>query len=394
MQIHELTKLRRTDEGLLDGIKATIGAAKTGASNGGVGGAIKALASPQAYQQARNDVYAADSQKQLASIAQRMNKGKQPGSAGYWIAPGQPGYEEQQLAKQNPKAVQKIDQYTTAFQNTFSTTPNPYNTDAGQHSQVDQVLPDPNRVLAVMVNNVNYYKARNGNWYNELGKVASPSETAPFEKQIDQDQYKQVQIPSILDAKLKTIAPKVNSTQKIKPTPSNATVEEAAPVYSPGAQARRNAIKVNPVQSNAAETPDTAEHLPLTKFSQWADAKIPELKGAEQDPALKPEVDAIEKSTDVKQAAPLFKKLMTKVLSTSGASGGYDNYSNGAVAGDQKQIAANFIDLIKNSPGNTGLLRALRNDPPSGKTGSNTLDAALRDAHVLAEELKVFKAGK
>jgi hypothetical protein len=385
MQIHELTKLQRTDEGLLDGVKAAITAVGAGPEQGGFS---------KAYRNARNDAYAKDSQTKLDAIAKNMNKGKKPGDPGYWIAPGQAGYDAQQLAKQNPKIAQKVNQYTTAFQNTFGTTVSSTNTAAGQHSQIGQVLPDPNRVLAVNINNVNYYKAKNGNWYNELGVEAAPSETAPFEKMIDQDQYKQVQIPTILDNKLKTTVPKVNSTQKIKPTPSNAAVEEAAPVYSPGAQARRNAIKVNPAQSNAAETPATAEHLPLTKFSQWADAKIPELKGAEQDPALKPEVLAIEKSKDVKQAEPFFKKLLTKAFSTGAGNPSY-GYSGTDVAttGDQKQIAANFIELIKDY-GRQGLFKALKDDPPKGTTGSNTLDAALRDAKVLAEELKAFKAGK
>ena len=53
---------------------------------------------------------------------------------------------------------------------------------------------------------------------------------------------------------------------------------------------------------------------------------------------------------------------------------------------------ANFINLIK-TKGIEGLETALQNDKPHA-TGSKTLDATLRAAHLLAEELKAFKAGK
>jgi hypothetical protein len=365
MQIHELTKLQRTDEGLLDGVKAAITAVGAGPEQGGFS---------KAYRNARNDAYAKDSQTKLNAIAKNMNKGKKQGDPGYWIAPGQAGYDAQQLAKQNPKAAQKVDQYTDEFEKTF-----------GEINTTGTIGPMPARgkKLEVGIQRTGettptlYYKSDTGVWTREDGlKIDGKEAIAMLDKEAESAKAREIPATGV--------AP-------VRPA---GVVKEATPAYSPGAQARRQALKVAPVQSNATQTPTTAEHLPLTKFSQWADAKIPELKGAEQDPALKPEVDAIEKSKNVKQAAPFFKKLITKALSTGagGSSYGY-NRTGTATTDDQKQIAANFIELIKDY-GSKGLFKALQNDPPKGKTGSNTLDAALRDAHILAEELKAFKAGK
>ena len=61
-------------------------------------------------------------------------------------------------------------------------------------------------------------------------------------------------------------------------------------------------------------------------------------------------------------------------------------------SGGQGMPPANFINLIK-TKGIEGLETALQNDKPHA-TGSKTLDATLRAAHLLAEELKAFKAGK
>ena len=330
MQIHELTKLQKQlEEGLLDGVKAAVRTAKAGYKAGGISGAAATLADPRAFARQQNAVYKQKNKSDLAALADKMNKGKKPGSPGYWIAPGQPGYDEQQAAKQlakNPKAAQKVNQYTAAFQNTF-----------GPDIQY-QTNPDAAEKVAPV----------------------QPVKTNAYNSQTQQN----------------------ISAQNRQMSPLSG-IREAPEYTSPGGI----------VIPGGAKTAGSSDHLPLTKFSQWADAKIPELKGAEQDPALKPEVDAIEKSTDVKQAAPLFKKLMTKVLSTSGAPGRYDNYSSGAVAGDQKQLADRFVSLIKSFDVD-GITKALKNDRPNGPTGSKTLDATLRAAHLLAEELKAFKAGK
>ena len=334
MQIHELTKLQRTDEGLLDGVKSAIQTVKTGASNGGgLKGVGKALVSPQAYQQAQNQVYKNKADKNLSAIQARMNAGKKPGDEGYWIAPGQKGYDAQQAAKQlakNPKAAQKVNQYTVAFQNTF-----------GPDIQY-QTNPDAAEKVAPV----------------------EPVKSNGYNSQTQQN----------ISAQNKQMSPLSG-------------IREAPEYTSPGG------IVIPGGAKTANPAAGANDHLPLSKFSQWADAKIPELKGAEQDPDLKPEVDAIEKSTDVKQAATIFKKLLTKAFSTGGNAGvGSSTSEVGANIG-QGMPPANFINLIK-TQGIEGLETALQNDKPRQPTGSKTLDATLRAAHLLAEELKAFKAGK
>jgi hypothetical protein len=71
MQIHELTQRRRTDEGFIDNLKATGQTLKKGYQQGGIGGALKAGTSNQAFTQAQTDLKVARETdayaKQLAS---------------------------------------------------------------------------------------------------------------------------------------------------------------------------------------------------------------------------------------------------------------------------------------------------------------------------------------
>jgi hypothetical protein len=56
MQIHELTQRCRTDEGFIDNLKATGQTLKKGYQQGGIGGALKAGTSNQAFAQAQTDI--------------------------------------------------------------------------------------------------------------------------------------------------------------------------------------------------------------------------------------------------------------------------------------------------------------------------------------------------
>ena len=329
MQIHELTKLQKQlEEGLLDGVKAAIQTVKTGASNGGgLAGVGKALVSPQAYQQAQTAVQKKTASKDLAAIQAKMNKGKKEGEAGYWHAPGTPGYDAQQLAKADPKAAQKVDKYTTAFQKTF-----------GPDIQY-QTNPDAATKVAAV-------------------QPVKPNATVrPYASQTQQ-----------------------NIAAQNRQMSARSGIREAPEYTSPGGIAI----------PAGAKTAGTSDQLPLSKFSQWADAKIPELKGAEQNPALKPEVDAIEKSTNVKQAAPLFKKLLTKALITGTQ---HNQTASTTSAPGTGMPPAKFSELI-NQTGTSGLVNQLKKDRPRQPTGSKSLDDLLRAERLLAEELQAFKAGK
>ena len=327
MQIHELTKRQQElEEGILDNVKAAVRATKVGYKAGGLGGVASALTDPKQFARAQNKVYKSNANKNLADIQQKMNKGKKQGDPGYWIAPGQPGYEEQQAAKQlakNPKAAQKVNQYTAAFQNTF-----------GPDIQY-QTNPDAAEKVAPV----------------------QPVKTNAYNSQTQQN----------ISAQNKQMSPLSG-------------IREAPEYTSPGGI----------VIPGGAKTAGSSDHLPLSKFSQWADAKIPELKGAEQDPDLKPDVDAIEKSTDVKQAAPIFKKLLAKAFSSGGQG---DTPSTAGTRSGKGMPAADFIGLIKQH-GVNAMVKQLQNDPPSRLSGSDTLDNFLKAERLLAEELKAFKAGK
>jgi hypothetical protein len=331
MQIHELTKRQQElEEGILDNVKAAVRATKVGYKAGGLGGVASALTDPKQFARAQNKVYKANANKNLADIQQKMNKGKKEGDAGYWYKPGDAGYEAQQAAKQlakNPKATQKVNQYTDAFQKTF-----------GPDIQY-QTNPD----AAEKVAPVEPVKSNGYNSQTQQNIAAQNRQMGPL-----------------------------------------SGIREAPEYTSPGG------IAIPAGAKTAGPAAGSSDHLPLTKFSQWADAKIPELKGAEQDPDLKPDVDAIEKSTDVKQAAPIFKKLLAKAFS----SGGQGNTPSTAGTRNGKGMPPNdFITLIKQA-GVDGLVKQLQRDKPSQPSGSDTLDAFLRAERLLAEELKAFKAGK
>lgn len=332
MQIHELTKLQKQlEEGLLDGVKAAVRTAKAGYKAGGISGAAATLADPRAFARQQNAVYKQKNKSDLAALADKMNKGKKPGQPGYWIPPGQPGYDEQQAAKQlakNPKATQKVDQYTGEFEKTF-----------GPDIQY-QTNPDAAKKVAPV----------------------QPVKTNAYASQTQQ-----------------------NIAAQNRQMSARSGIREAPEYTSPGGI----------VVPGGAKTAGSSDHLPLTKFSQWADAKIPELKGAEKDPALKPDVDAIEKSTNVKQAAPLFKKLLTKALTTGNDGAGVSGAA-GAVGGPVIP-ADQLLKTIKDQ-GIDGLNQALSNDRPRQKTGSRSLDNLLDKAGLLEtalhKELKAFKVGK
>ena len=144
-------------------------------------------------------------------------------------------------------------------------------------------------------------------------------------------------------------------------------------------------------------TTQTNKKLALKDFGSWATQNIPNIDTALQDATAKAEIQSlsnqIKTSTDVEKATPLFKKLMTTVLGTTGNAGAGSVSGTVGASNGQGMPPANFINLIK-TQGIAGLETALQNDKPRQPTGSKTLDATLRAAHLLAEELKAFKAGK
>jgi hypothetical protein len=80
MQIHEITKKSKLDEGILDGVKSAVTAATTGykgqgaAGGKGVSGAFKALGSKQAYTDAQSDLRSQQIEKLAPAVQQRLDQ--------------------------------------------------------------------------------------------------------------------------------------------------------------------------------------------------------------------------------------------------------------------------------------------------------------------------------
>ena len=181
MQIHELTKRRRTDEGLLDTVRDGISAVKTGYKQGGLGGALKASVSNTAMAQAGQQRLQKQSEKDLADLKAKGIDAKKP--LLFYVNqlknPTDPEFQD--ASDQSKQEIQKL---VPAAEKTFVVGP---------------VLPDPGQVLMVTAQNGGkYYKDVNNKWYNEVGKAVPATGAAGLESLIDNDQYSQTSPPSFL----------------------------------------------------------------------------------------------------------------------------------------------------------------------------------------------------
>jgi hypothetical protein len=152
MQIHEITKRQRTDEGLLDGVKDAISTAKNTAVNA-VGNKGKNLISPGKFQQAQN----VSALAQANAIRQKLNDKygltgtdkEVKASVRGANQPGKLNFDQKlELAKRDPNSKQKIAQLVKAFDQEFDTGPDvQYQTNpdaaekAAQQKTVSKVQP-------------------------------------------------------------------------------------------------------------------------------------------------------------------------------------------------------------------------------------------------------------
>jgi hypothetical protein len=193
MQIHELTKRRKTNEGLLDNIKSAVSAAKTGyaAGKAGTGSTLgaagtalgtfgKAITSPGFAAQSDKDANKDAAMKKYNDLKDKYGWSDKPaaGTAPAGQAAATPGGQAE---------VAKVTKEITS-------TP--------QFADLSQVLPDPSHLLKVTLNGGNYYKDENGVWKNADGEAikGTPGETGygkAFDKIIDADQYTQVDLKSV-----------------------------------------------------------------------------------------------------------------------------------------------------------------------------------------------------
>ena len=250
MQIHELTKRRKqVDEGILDGLKAAVNVAKTGADKvasamvpgyndvkagvqaykqGGMAGLGKALINTGALNKAKDQVLQKQSQKGLADLRNRTD--------GEQINAKTPLSFFIDQVKQDPQAAQQRQALDTEFTKDFELGP---------------ALPDDaNHVLTVQTQNGGiYYKDIKGTWFNEQGKALPPTSSKSLDDLIDADQYSQVATPPALQkapaapakgtggaAALNKAAATAPATQ---PSATAAAIKEARTATQPGQLAQR-----------------------------------------------------------------------------------------------------------------------------------------------------------
>ena len=165
MQIHELTKRRRTDEGLLDTMRDGINAIKTGYKQGGdtlgqkLKGAAKASVSPQALAQAERERSNREKDKVIAQLNKQINTP---------AAPNQPATQAQPNVTAAPAPVTSPASSARVQPGTILTTTGP--------------------------GNIEYFKTPNGAWFEKQDprpgifaatgamQIKDPVKTATLEK--------------------------------------------------------------------------------------------------------------------------------------------------------------------------------------------------------------------
>lgn len=380
MQIHEITKrLQRTDEGILDDLKAAVTATKTGYNQGGVKGALKNLGSRNAYNQALQQNQRAQTNKDINKLEKKWGtKIKRPLSyyADQLQNPTNPEFKpEAQKAQQQRQALEP--QFTQTFVTNIDTP--------------TDVLPDQGQVLSVELNKGRYFKTANGKWYNEIGQLIPQSSYAGLEKMIDQDQYKQEPIPFNLpggqpadnDKKVK----KVDKVQQVTPVagkePNAPELAEARNIAQTGSLAKRAAGRnagVQPTQSvqQPNQAPQKKGRANLkTDFGAWIANKLGgDYKSMiDSSPEIKRQLtDIFAKMTTQKDPA-VSKELFDKYVLTAQAAllklkveGGIEDQESDVTIDDQ--------------------LAQLRGEPAK-KTGNQKLDSLLTQAGIALSEGQV-----
>jgi hypothetical protein len=232
MQIHEITKgPKRTDEGILDDLKAAVTATKTGYKQGGLKGVAKNLTSRTAYNQALQQNARADTNKSLDKLEKKWGSQiKRPLS--YYVDqlqnPSKPEFKEP-----SAEAGNKIKELSPQFTQTFAT-------DAPGNDQTNDLpMPQPGFrfMLPTSVTGypTDYYMSDKGVWTND---------NTPPEKVTD-PKYIEKFNAFVLGGKVKEI--KAQTPVSVPPTGKTKQVKQTA--------------KTNKVAPAAGQEPDVNEPL-------------------------------------------------------------------------------------------------------------------------------------
>jgi hypothetical protein len=289
MQIHEITKRQRTDEGLLDKVKSTISAAKT------------------KYNDVKNKVVAAGDRQQEKQWDKRQDKINQQAAdaakvlarKGFNVDTTTPAAQAQTPTRVKQQQQQKIAQLQQAFDKEF---------DVKSGGGGPVATDDDTGGIKVNVNNGNYTKDTKGQWKNEVGQLVTSANTIAYLNQLADKQY----------TKTPTVAP----TQKIqpvqpaaKPTQSNVTPQSGIKEDNVNMTAGGIAIPAGAKTANRISKKDIA-----AEFPSWISQHIPGLESVP--PEIKQKLstifDAMKNAKDPKSIDAAFQQYANLALSSVG----------------------------------------------------------------------------
>lgn len=318
MQIHDITRRKQVQEGLLDGIKSTIQTARTGASGnkgtlGKIAGAAKALTDPYAYSAAKSDVYAQQIEKNRSKFDARLAQA-----------------ERQQAERQYQYMVQKFG---------------------------DGVLVFPGEKLQLSTRGGTYFKTSDAKWVDEAGNPVDTQTANGLEKIADSG--KGEVIPDTSGATAQTTTQKTSNRQaKQQARQQKRDQEERIRQYN---LQQQNKLPVMSTPVKEATTPqgDQAFKNEMYKIQKLDIAQVkqsdPELGGQ-----LEQALDALAKSrgkpqqfkTALKTYVDLSVQAQSKMSqSYGGYGGGYSGSAETAATQSQEdnkdaQTLATIMDQI------------------------------------------------
>lgn len=255
MQIHEITKRQRTDEGLLDKVKNTISAVKT-----------KTLAAGDRWQEKQWDKTQDKRNKQAADAAKVLAR------KGFNVDTTTPLARAQTPTRVKQQQQQKIAQLQQAFDQEFD-----IKSGGGGPVATD----DDAEGIKVTANNGTYSKDAKGQWTNELGKPVTDAKSIAYLNQLADKQY----------TKNPAAVPPISKTQPVQPTAANATPQP--PVKEAQINPNRLATMKARAKSPGVTQPnnDTSKKDIAKDFNAWISQHIPGLENVA--PEVKTKLNSI-----------------------------------------------------------------------------------------------------
>ena len=362
MQIHEITKRQRTDEGILDTVKNKISDVKT-----------KAIAMGDRHQEKQWDKTQDKINKQAADAAKVLAR------KGFNVDTTTPAARAQTPTRVKQQQQDKIAKLQQAFDQEFDIKaggdgPVATDTDTGG--------------IKVTVNNGDYTKDTKGQWKNELGQpVTNAKSIAMLNAKADNPSGSEVN---------------PNAVQPVKPVQPNATPQPQGgagafsqmtnqltkqPTVKEGSLAQRAQTRnAGVTQTPAQATPNPSGKKDIANnFKSWISQQIPGLENV--DPAVGTKLDAIfaqmKNAKDPKSIDAAFQQYAELALASVGnAAQGQQGQPSGGVSASAKYAQSNIAQQLGISPDAISTLqqRIAQNKEQISNThtGSKTIDTLIQ----------------